>query len=85
MKGDKVSIPMVNWRSHKSYISSGSKSVDITISESAHDLEAVMTVLLPNSIVALPKTQTYGDEENVRFLGGVSGAVSSGSGTKPDS
>jgi hypothetical protein len=41
-----------------------------------------MTVLLPNNIVALPKTQTYGDEENVRFLGGVSGTVSSGSGTK---
>jgi hypothetical protein len=82
MKGDKISIPMVNWRSHKSYISSGSKSVDITISESAHDLEAVMTVLLPNSIVALPNTQTYGDEENVRFLGGLSGTVSNGSGTK---
>jgi len=70
MSGSKVSIPMANYRSHKSYIPPGSKSVDITISESAHDLESVMSVLLPNSTVSTTNAQKYGNEENTAFLGG---------------
>lgn len=70
MRGDKVSIPMVNYRSHKSFIPTNSKSVDITISESAHDLEAVMTVLLPNAQISNPVHQIYGNEVNTAFLGG---------------
>jgi hypothetical protein len=70
MRGDKVSIPMANWRSHKSYVPPGSKSVDITITESAHDLESVMSVLLPNATVSTTNTQKYGNEENTGFLGG---------------
>ena len=77
MSGEKVSIPMVNYRSHKSYIPAASQAVDITLSESAHDLESVMTVLLPNGIANnRPNAQTYGDEENTRFYGGkTQGAV----------
>jgi hypothetical protein len=71
MSGEKVSIPMVNYRSHKSYIPAASQAVDITLSESAHDLESVMTVLLPNGIANnRPSAQIYGDEENTRFYGG---------------
>ena len=77
MSGDKVSIPMANYRSHKSYIPPGSKSVDITISESAHDLESVMSVLLPNSTVSTTNTQKYGNEDNTAFLGGKTDSVKS--------
>ena len=71
MSGEKISIPMVNYRSHKSYIPAASQAVDITLSESAHDLESVMTVLLPNGIAAnRPEGQIYGNEENTRFHGG---------------
>jgi hypothetical protein len=77
MSGSKVSIPMANYRSHKSYIPPGSKSVDITISESAHDLESVMSVLLPNSTVSTTNTQKYGNEENTAFLGGKTDSVKS--------
>jgi hypothetical protein len=75
MSGEKVSIPMVNYRSHKSFIPAASQDVDIT--ESAHDLESVMTVLLPNGIANnRPDAQIYGDEENTRFYGGkTEGAV----------
>jgi len=77
MSGEKVSIPMVNYRSHKSYIPAASQAVDITLSESAHDLESVMTVLLPNGIANnRPNAQIYGNEENTRFYGGkTQGAV----------
>ena len=77
MSGEKVSIPMVNYRSHKSYIPAASQAVDITLSESAHDLESVMTVLLPNGIANnRPNAQIYGNEENTRFYGGkLQGAV----------
>ena len=71
MKGEKASIPMVNYRSHKSYIPASSQAVDITLSESAHDLESVMTLLLPNGVHAgRPFDQIYGNEENTRFFGG---------------
>jgi len=70
MKGDKVSIPMVNYRSHKSYIPASSKSVDITISESAHDLESVMTVLLPDSVTDQKGNIVVGNESNTYFYGG---------------
>jgi len=71
MSGEKISIPMVNYRSHKSYIPAASQAVDITLSESAHDLESVMTVLLPNGIAAnRPEGQIYGNEQNTRFNGG---------------
>jgi len=77
MSGEKNSIPMVNYRSHKSYIPPASQAVDITLSEYAHDIESVMTVLLPNGIANnRPMRQTYGNEENTRFHGGnVEGAV----------
>jgi hypothetical protein len=77
MSGEKVSIPMVNYRSHKSFIPAASQAVDITLSESAHDLESVMTVLLPNGIANnRPSAQMYGNEENTRFYGGkTQGAV----------
>jgi hypothetical protein len=77
MSGEKVSIPMVNYRSHKSFIPAASQAVDITLSESALDLESVMTVLLPNGIANnRPDGQIYGDEENTRFYGGkTQGAV----------
>ena len=71
MSGEKISIPMVNYRSHKSYIPASSQAVDITPSESAHDLESVMTVLLPNGVAAArPYGQVYGNEQNTRFYGG---------------
>lgn len=70
MKGDKVSIPMVNYRSHKSYIPVSSKSVDITISESAHDLDSVMTVILPDSVTNQKGTIAAGNEPNTYFYGG---------------
>lgn len=70
MKGDKVSIPMVNWRSHKSYIPVSSKSVDITISESAHDLDCVMTVILPDNVTNQAGTVPAGAEPNTYFYGG---------------
>ena len=70
MKGDKVSIPMVNYRSHKSYIPASSKSVDITISESAHDLDSVMTVILPDSVNDQKGAIVRGNEPNTYFYGG---------------
>jgi len=76
MKGEKVSITMVNYRSHKSYIPAATQSVDITLFESAHDLESVMAVILPNGVPASrPYLQIYGDEQNTRFYGGDTGAV----------
>ena len=69
MSGEKVSIPMVNYRSHKSYIPAASQAVDITLSESAHDLESVMTVLLPNGMAA-NRPEGHGNEQNTRFNGG---------------
>jgi hypothetical protein len=38
--------------------------VDITLSESSHDSESVMTVLIPNGVTPRPYAQTYGDEQN---------------------
>ena len=71
MSGEKVSIPMVNYRSHKSCIPAASQAVDITLSESAHDIASVMTVLLPNGIANnRPDAQIYGNEENTRIYGG---------------
>jgi hypothetical protein len=70
MKGVKVSIPMVNYRSHKSYTPDQSRAVDTTLSDSAHDLEYVMTVSIPNGVTPGPIAQTYGDEEYTRFFGG---------------
>ena len=70
MKGDKISIPMVNYRSHKSYIPASSKSVDITISESAHDLDSVMTVILPDNVSDQKGSIVSGNEPNTYFYGG---------------
>jgi hypothetical protein len=58
----KVSIPFTTYRLHTSFIPQNSATVDLSISESAHDLEAVYTVLRPQ--VVSPKTWSANAPEN---------------------
>ena len=69
---NKVSIPFATYRLHQAYFPQASQSVDVNISESAHDLECVHTVLRPQ--VLSPKKETtderfFGDD-NLQFYGG---------------
>ena len=61
---------MVNYRSHKAYFPANYRSIDVTISESAHDLESVMTVIVPDQIAPSPYSEMYGNETNTKFHGG---------------
>ena len=44
-KNSKVSLPLSTYRLHQSYIPAQSQLVDLTISESAHDLECVYSLI----------------------------------------
>jgi len=44
-KNSKVSLPLTTYRLHQSYIPANSQMVDLTISEAAHDLECVYSLI----------------------------------------
>ena len=69
---NKVAIPFSTYRLHQAYFPQASQSVDVNISESAHDLETVYTVLRPQ-VFALNKQLTnekYRSTNNLSFFGG---------------
>ena len=68
---NKVSIPYSTFRLHHSYIPSGSQQVELQVSESAHDLEAIYTLIRTQLLTT--KTPTADDTDyadNLYFLGG---------------
>ena len=72
---NKVSIPFTTYRLHTSFIPQNSATVDLSISESAHDLEAVYTVLRPQVISgktwAANAPEAHVEElDNLAFRGG---------------
>ena len=69
---NKVAIPFSTYRLHQSYFPQSSQSVDVNISESAHDIETVYTVLR-NQVFTLYKSlddANYVVGNNLGFHGG---------------
>lgn len=65
---NKVSIPFATYRLHQAHFPQNSTSVDVNISESAHDLEAVYTVLRKQAY-DIHTTGEY-KSDNLNFIGG---------------
>ena len=59
---NKVSIPFSTFRLHQSYMPQNSQSVELQISESAHDLECVYS-LIRNQIVPIADVDTLTDKD----------------------
>ena len=69
---NKVSVPFSTFRLHTSSLAIGSESADVLISESAHDLETIYSVLRPqvvNNKLSATSDIWYKDD-NLSFLGG---------------
>lgn len=67
----KVSIPFATYRLHQSYIPSGSQSVELSISESAHDLEVIYTCIRNQNLpVSGADSNDVDNFDNLAFLGG---------------
>ena len=68
----KVSIPFSTYRLHQSYIPSGSQSVELSISESAHDLEAIYTCIRNQNLGTYRGADSTDTDflDNLSFLGG---------------
>ena len=67
----KVSIPFSTYRLHQSYIPANSQAVELQISESAHDLEAVYTCIRKQALdIATAELTDKTWADSLFFLGG---------------
>lgn len=66
-----IPVPFTTYRLHKAHVAQTSTSVDVNISESAHDLEAVYTVLRPQVFSVIHDATSYLDLDNLSFHGSV--------------
>jgi len=73
---NKVSIPYSTFRQHLSYVPANSKGVELSISDSAHDLECIYTLIRKQNLNvdalwdANGKYQGFKGGDNLSFLGG---------------
>ena len=69
---NKVSIPFCTYRLHQAYFPQSSTSVDVSISESAHDPETIYTVIRPQNLVPILNIvdTDFESRDNMSSLGG---------------
>ena len=71
--GGAFKLPYSTWRQHINHIPSGSQNAELSINESAHNIENVMTVMTKQSrpaIVNYDNTTLATSRDNLDFLGG---------------
>jgi len=70
--GGAFKLPYSTWRQHINHIPSGSQNAELSINESAHNIENVMTVMTKQSRPAIVNYDTTlaTSRDNLDFLGG---------------